>query len=82
MTRPEVLRGKHRLRTLEARITGCLEERHEISQALSNNGLDGTHRLRYECRVTGLALDVVKLWSEYRKLAKSMGFKLEDGRTI
>lgn len=74
----EELHQQRRLRVLEIRMTDCCEERHDISEALSNGALKSDQKLRYECRVTEIGLEMAALWCEYRKLAKSAGFQLDD----
>lgn len=72
------IRQRHRLRILEESIADRIEERHEISEALSDCGIDSKERLRYESHVLELGLEVVRLWYEYRKLAIDFGYTIAD----
>jgi hypothetical protein len=73
------IRERHRLRLFETKLNDCLEERHEISEALfESEPSDSIQKLRYESRFIELGIEVAKLWTEYRKLALTLDYPLTE----
>ena len=70
------IREKHRLKLLEEKIMDRIEERNELTNALSRH-LEIDHKEQHELRMYELGLDVTILWTEYRKLVASKQDKLD-----
>jgi len=72
------VREKHRIRILEEKMTECCEERHAISEAISDPATNEDQKLRYEYRTDELGLQMLELWCEYIKLSKSTSYIVTD----
>jgi hypothetical protein len=71
------IREKHRLQLLEEKLLDCIDERSQISRALSECS-DNNRREHYELRAQELGLEIAVLWIEYRKLAKAGQTSLDE----
>ena len=72
------IREKHRVRILEEKMIDCSEERHTISEALSDPGTDVDQKLKNEYRIDELGLQMLELWCEYVKLSKPTNYVVTD----
>jgi len=72
------IREKHHLRILEEKMEHRCEERHELSEAITDPKIDLDQKMRYEYRIDELGLQMMELWCEYLKLSKPTSYVVTD----